>query len=456
MNSFADKFSIGQRLATVPLLTAVTAAGLLALLSWQSANSNKNSAAINVASRQRMLNQQFTRELMQAAVGQPVDYRATQDKMQKSLALLKSGGSSSVGTIPAATDTQLVELLRQQGTAIDAQVSFANRYLQAASTSAAARAGAEAKLIENTERIHQATNAAVMRLSEVAQASNSTTLTFSILAGLAVTALSVGWSFWCSRSVSNQVSHSSVELRQIAENRLGQMSVRLKQNAENTCSQASMASSAADQMNGIAQSLATAVEQFEASIREISGNASNAASVARQAVEAAGTTNTTISRLGESSAEISNVIKVINSIAEQTNLLALNATIEAARAGEAGKGFAVVANEVKELAKETSKATEDIVRRIETIQNDTEEAVNAIGLVSEVISQINESQNAIAGAVEEQSAMTSEISRNITEVVSSSDEIVQSIYKVSDSAKNTTSAANIDEFASELFEVAAR
>ena len=133
---------------------------------------------------------------------------------------------------------------------------------------------------------------------------------------------------------------------------------------------------------------------------------------------------------------------MINSIAEQTNLLALNATIEAARAGEAGKGFAVVANEVKELAKETSRATEDIVSRIEVIQNDTNEAVGAIGQVTEIINLISETQNAIASAVEQQSDMTSEISRNIAEVATGSSEIAQSVSNVADAAKSTSSVSD--------------
>ncbi|MEL6106423.1 MAG: methyl-accepting chemotaxis protein [Planctomycetota bacterium] len=266
----------------------------------------------------------------------------------------------------------------------------------------------------------------------------------------------VGW--FVARETVKPLLGSAKKLRELSVNELTNVSERLRQNAESTSDQANVAGGVAKQVCANANALSSAVEQFEQSIKEIAGNASNAASVARNAVDAAGQTNTTITRLGESSAEIGNVIKVINSIAEQTNLLALNATIEAARAGEAGKGFAVVANEVKELAKETSKATEDIVRRIETIQADTHEAVDAIGLVSQIISQINESQNAIAGAVEEQTAMTSEISRNIADVATGSGEIVDSIAVVADTAKGATSrsdetlatATSINELASDL------
>ena len=152
------------------------------------------------------------------------------------------------------------------------------------------------------------------------------------------------------------------------------------------------------------------------------------------------------------------MIKVINSIAEQTNLLALNATIEAARAGEAGKGFAVVANEVKELAKQTSEATEDIIRKIAMIQDDTAQAVQAIGQVAGIIRQINESQNAIASAVEEQSAMTGEISRNIAEVAAGSGEIARNITLVANAADSTSrgtdetlqAAADIEQMAEDL------
>jgi methyl-accepting chemotaxis protein len=267
-----------------------------------------------------------------------------------------------------------------------------------------------------------------------------------------------GFGWYVTRETVNPLRGSATRLQFLSNHDLTDVSSRLRRNAESTVDQATMASGAAEEVSANAQSLATAVEQFESSIKEISGNASNAASVAQQAVDATEQTNGAITRLGESSSEISNVIKVINSIAEQTNLLALNATIEAARAGEAGKGFAVVANEVKELAKETSKATEEIIGRIETIQSGTLEAVDAIGCVGEIITQINESQTAIATAVEVQTTMTSEISRNISEVAIGSGEIARSISMVAETASNTTAgsdetlrtAADINAMADEL------
>ena len=186
-----------------------------------------------------------------------------------------------------------------------------------------------------------------------------------------------------------------------------------------------------------------------ASIKEIAKNATEAARVATGAVKVAETTTATVSKLGDSSTEIGQVIKVITSIAQQTNLLALNATIEAARAGEAGKGFAVVANEVKELAKETAKATEDISRKIEAIQTDTKAAVDAIASISGVINQINDISSTIASAVEEQNATTNEMSRNVSEAANGSNQITSNVAGVAEAAQSTTRGATETQKASQ-------
>ncbi|WP_169165560.1 methyl-accepting chemotaxis protein [Cellulomonas taurus] len=208
--------------------------------------------------------------------------------------------------------------------------------------------------------------------------------------------------------------------------------------SDQTSAQAGVVAAAAEQVSRNVQTVAAGAEEMGASIREIAQNASQAAKVAGQATDAAAVTNDQVAKLGESSVEIGNVVKVITSIAEQTNLLALNATIEAARAGEAGKGFAVVAGEVKELAQETAKATEDIARRVETIQADTSGAVTAIGEISTIIASINDYQLTIASAVEEQTATTTEMSRSVAEAATGSGEIAHNITGVAQASAQSS------------------
>jgi methyl-accepting chemotaxis protein len=223
---------------------------------------------------------------------------------------------------------------------------------------------------------------------------------------------------------------------------LSAVSQQMSANAEETATQSNVVSAAAEQVTKNLQTVATATEEMSASIKEISKSAVESAKVATSAVKTAETTNATVAKLGESSAEIGQVIKVITSIAQQTNLLALNATIEAARAGEAGKGFAVVANEVKELAKETAKATEDIGRKIDAIQGDTKGAVEAIGQITTVINQLNDISNTIASSVEEQTATTNEITRNVQEGAKGASQVAENIVSVAQAAKSTTQGAN--------------
>ena len=163
----------------------------------------------------------------------------------------------------------------------------------------------------------------------------------------------------------------------------------------------------------------------------------------------AGSTSQTMTALGISSQQIGQVVKVITTIAEQTNLLALNATIEAARAGEAGKGFAVVANEVKDLARETAKATEDIGSRIEAMQADADRAVTAISEIGSVIERIDHLQTTIAAAVEEQSVTTAEISRNISEATTGTAEIAENIVQVAQAAQSTAEGASNTQVSSQ-------
>jgi methyl-accepting chemotaxis protein len=256
------------------------------------------------------------------------------------------------------------------------------------------------------------------------------------------------------RTALGAIATNSATLASSSEELMA-VSTQIASSSEETSSQSGVVSAAGEQVSRSVESVATAVEEMTASIREIAQSASDAAQVASQAVTEAADTNANVAKLGESSAEIGNVIKVITSIAEQTNLLALNATIEAARAGEAGKGFAVVANEVKELATETARATEDIAQRIETIQGDTTAAVESINRITETIARINDIQNAIASAVEEQAATTNEIGRNVAEAAKGTNEIAENITGVAHAAADTAQGVgSTQEAAGELARMA--
>jgi methyl-accepting chemotaxis protein len=246
---------------------------------------------------------------------------------------------------------------------------------------------------------------------------------------------------------THALASSSEELTSVSQ----QMSAA----AEQTTAQANLVSAAAEQVSGNTRTVSGSIDNLVASIHEIARNAQDAATTARKAVEMASATSGTMAALGRSSQEIGAVIKVITSIAEQTNLLALNATIEAARAGEAGKGFAVVASEVKELARDTAKATEEIGGRIESMQGDTQRAVEAIAEIGTVIEQIDSLQTRIAAAVEEQSVTTGEISRNITEATTGTSEIAENIVQVAQAAQSTAEgAANTQMSSQELSRMA--
>jgi len=212
-----------------------------------------------------------------------------------------------------------------------------------------------------------------------------------------------------------------------------------------------------EQMSANVKTVAAAIEEMTASIGEVAKNAEQAAGVAGRASQLAAGSNETIAQLGTAADEIGKVIQVIQDIAEQTNLLALNATIEAARAGEAGKGFAVVATEVKELAKQTAEATEDIRRRIEGIQSSTGSVVSAIGQINEVIEKVNEVSRTIASAVEEQTITTKEIAQNVSQTATAAETVSQSVAQSATASHEITrNIAGVDQAAKEAAQGAAQ
>jgi len=226
-----------------------------------------------------------------------------------------------------------------------------------------------------------------------------------------------------------------------ASEELSAVSAEMAKNSSMTSERSNMAAANAEEVAKGVQTVATNTEEMSSSIKEIARSSSEAADISKKAMLTANETNLTINQLGEASKEIGNVIKVISSIAQQTNLLALNATIEAARAGDAGKGFAVVANEVKELAKQTAKATDEITNKIGAIQESSKGAITAIAAISKIIEQINNISITIAAAVEEQTATTNEVSRVVQESNKAVEGIAETIKEVAGSAKASEAGA---------------
>ena len=277
-------------------------------------------------------------------------------------------------------------------------------------------------------------------LIEIRLASLRNARTWTVLLSLLAAALAALFVWLIGRSIRLPLNSGAIALT-AAAGTLDQGSEQMARGIAETSSSVAAASTAADEVSRRVQTVAASAEDLGQTIREIARNAAQAASVASTAVGTAEVTNAAMTRLGISTGEVGNVVKVISGIAGQTNLLALNATIEAARAGEVGRGFAVVANEVKELAKETARATEDIGRRIEAIQKDSQSAIEAIAQITQIIADINSFQTGVASAVEEQTATVSEIGRNMAEAANECTDIAGRVATFRSSLESQTKMA---------------
>jgi methyl-accepting chemotaxis protein len=304
--------------------------------------------------------------------------------------------------------------------------------------------------LQTTRRIVGPIDAAVRTLHRVAEGDLTARLTVSGNDELQRMADAVNRASDGIAAALSGIAQNAVALGNASEE-LATVAHQLTANSRETSTQTAVASSAAEEVNANVRLVAASAHEVGASIREVSNSAQEAAGVAQSAVRAAERADRTVQQLGASSVEIGNVVKVITAIAGQTNILALNAEIEAARAGDAGKGFAVVANEVKELAKETARATGDIGHRVEAIQADTQAAVRAIAEIVQIIERISATQTTIATAVEQQSAATAGITRNMGEAARGTGEIAATVGAVARAAESTnTGASETQQAAHEL------
>lgn len=276
---------------------------------------------------------------------------------------------------------------------------------------------------------------------------------------------------------ANMLSQSAIQMSDTSSllleqsNDMSERSSTVAAAGEELSSNISTMSRTADELSSSAQSVASAVEEMSASLNEVAQNCAKESEIAAKANNEAESARKVMSELGTSAREISKIVEIINNIAAQTNLLALNATIEAASAGDAGKGFAVVANEVKELARQSAQATEQISRQIEQMQRSTETSIRTIESITAIIEEVNHIAVAIAAAVEQQSVTTNEISKSLSNVsgsvnhlainiqhsASGANEVSENIQEVSQSAQQSAEGVNHTSMAAtELTQIAER
>lgn len=509
--------SVKTKMALIPAIFVVCFAGTIAYTSYRISETKDDSVVMDMAGRQRMLNQKYLREVLLATDHAKVDPGATAAIISSTLSALIDGGPAvlTLGKtdtiqLPPAPTQALRELLDKQKRQFGELTAHATELI-ATPRDNPAFVSKRQHLMEAGTALHFVMNDAVKAFEKHARARIEGIVRIQFLIGVLAMLIGGLIAWRVAREVIVRLGEAVGALERLArgdltahldvasQDELGRMSGALNdavaamrdaleliaQNsqslaasseelavvsqqvgsaAEETATQSRVVTGASEQVTTNVHTVAAAVEEMSASVREIARNATVAKRMASDAVRCAESTDATVAKLGDSSTEIGRVVKVITTIAEQTNLLALNATIEAARAGEYGKGFAVVANEVKELAKMTGKATETIAERVSAIQVDAKEAVGAIRSIRELIEQMSGVSVTIASAVEEQAAATSQIGENVTAMANRNGEIASNVASVADGARSTTSAvqelgtatADLARMASELDRLVSR
>jgi methyl-accepting chemotaxis protein len=370
-----------------------------------------------------MLNQRLMKEVLAGLLGVPSDWQVTMETLRATGDALMFGGPAALLMLPAAATAEIQAQMALQGALLDALESAAKCLLSKNADDPTVFLNAGARVHEAADKGTQmlATHFQMQKDAAEAREKEADRMIREILAIVDVQ--------------SEELAGSSKKLSVVSR--------EMQIDAKEASSQAAVVSTASQEIAHIVQTVAAATEQLNASIKEIAASASGTARTVATAVKIAEQTNEAVAHLGRSSKDIRQVVNLIAAVARQTNLLALNATIEAARAGEAGRGFAVVAHEVKELAKQTAQATEDIGQKIEVIQSDTAVAVKAIEQIHSIVGQLNLTSSTIASAAEEQTAATAGISRSMREAATGSAKITNGIAGVANVAERTSAGAEL-------------
>jgi methyl-accepting chemotaxis protein len=366
-----------------------------------------------------------------------------EENLAKHIGQLKDGFTNNAALLKdAGAGQETMDVIQQLSNPLDAYINAASAFTnlnadspnvtEALDTLNAAQATYDEQFDAVTEAVATFTDD-LRKQGDQDDRRNSTAV--FVLIGLAL--LLVPGSGWLAMRNLRRSSNAMLNTAQQLTREVQRISSELQSSADETSQRSGNVEQTSTSMSQGISVVAASIDELKSSIGEISQSTAQATSVVGDAQRTVSATNATVAQLGTSSVEIGKVIEVITSIAEQTNLLALNATIEAARAGAAGKGFAVVANEVKELAKQTADATQEIGERVLAIQIDTGEAVSAMESISAVMSQIESLQTSIASAVEEQTATTTEIANNVSNTSSGAAEITTEITTVNASAEQT-------------------